>query len=307
LCFTGWRLSSASSEWLAPQLQPLYNAPQDSNSSFQHPQPPHAADGTVALAHAHHHHHHHQQQQVTPQLEDLEMNLEHVSLSLRLTCEMNRRLLQGIRSNDNLVRNHANTHYNNPLLQRGGGEYDDSHHPVHVHPSQSWQPPIKSHSEGDQEVLTMFHQKSPREEKASRRGVARWGPELLPYLHYLVEDVLKLPHTNRSLILVLTLVYLDRACSVETSRTGGSSPCPFLQPRTVHRLVFISLLTAARAVGEINTFGVEESLGISSSRLDQMETQFQHALGDLGLYVDPLQLKQWMMQWQDKFAKRVKA
>jgi hypothetical protein len=54
------------------------------------------------------------------------------------------------------------------------------------------------------------------------------------------------------------------------------------------------------------SFGVvvEESLGIPSSQLEQMETQFQNALGDLGLYVDPLQLQQWMRQWQDKFAKR---
>jgi hypothetical protein len=312
-CFTRWRLSSASSEWLAPH--PLFDARQDSYSSFQQQQQeqPHAAaDGSLdAVTHAQQY----QQQRVPPAFEDLEINLEHVSLSLRLTCEMNRRLLQGIRSNnDYLVRN-SNSHPsdNNALLQRGG---DDSYHPVHVHPSQSWQPPIQSHydDDDDQEMLTVFHQKSPRRNKASssrRRGVAKWGPELLPYLNHLVDHVLKLPQSqDRSLILVLSLVYLDRACSVETCRTTSKAPpCPFVQPRTVHRLVLTSLLTAMRAVlgeeADASSFIVEESLGISSSQLQQMEAQFRRALGDLGSYVDPLQLRQWMIHWQDKFAKRV--
>ena len=297
LCFTAWRLSSASSEWQAPQR--IYNAPQDSYSSWQQQQ---------------------QQQQVIP-LQDIEMNLEHVSLSLRLTCEMNRRLLQGIRSNNDFLAVHNNNNNNghvdvhnanNPLLQRGGGD-DNSYHPVHVHPSQSWQPPIKSHSEEEQDVLTIFHAKSPRN-KSSRRGAARWGPELLPYLQFLVEDVLKLSENNqRSLIIALSLLYLDRACSVETPRSNTGQqeqqqylPCPYLQPRTVHRLVLISLLTAARTVvgnDIVAPTEIEKLLGIPSSQLEQMECKFQNALGDLGLFVDPYQLFQWMKQWQHKFTK----
>jgi hypothetical protein len=306
----------------------MYNAQQDSHSSWQQQQQqqyPAADSVVVAGARTQQ-----QQQQVIP-LQDIEMNLEHVSLSLRLTCEMNRRLLQGIRSNDNSAvqqqhnnNNNNNSHdantahnHHNPLLQRGG---DNSYHPVHVHPSQLWQRPIKSHSDEEQEeVLTIFHAKSPRN-KARRGGAARWGPELLPYLHYLVEDVLKLPENKnqRSLILVLTLLYLDRACSVETPRTTTTTtttttvgqqqqPCPFLQPRTVHRLVLTSLLIATRTVvvdEEVDTSGIETLLGIPSLSLQQMESQFHNALGDFGLFVDPLRLQQWMMQWQDKFAKR---
>lgn len=319
LCFTGWRLSSASSEWQAPQ--PIYNVPQDSYSSSQLQQQQQQQQLYYDSV----------EQQVTIPLQDIEMNLEHISLSLRLTCEMNRRLLQGIRSNNDLaVVNHNDAHKNSnhlPLLQQrgGGGGGDNSYHPVHVHPSQSWQPPIKSHcKEDEEEVLTIFHAKSPRTQKDSRgsssiyRGVARWGPELLPYLQYLVEDVFKLSENKneRSLIFALSLLYLDRACSVETPRSSSSNtgqqqqqqnlPCPFLQPRTVHRLVLISLLFAARSVVGDNcdyTMDIEKLLGIPSLQLKQMESYFHNALGDLGLFVDPIQLQQWMMRWQHKFTK----
>jgi hypothetical protein len=136
-----------------------------------------------------------------------------------------------------------------------------------------------------------------------------------------VDDVFHLSENKkeRSLILALSLLYLDRACSVETPRSSSSSssntgqqqqqqhlPCPFLQPRTVHRLVLISLLFAARSVVGDNcdyTLDIEKLLGIPSLQLKQMESYFHNALGDLGLFVDPIQLQQWMMRWQHKFTK----
>lgn len=114
---------------------------------------------------------HTQQQHVIP-LQDIELKLEHVSLSLRLTCEMNRRLLQGIRSNEDSAAHNGQTNAHNPLQQRGG---DNSYHPVHVHPSQSWQPPIKSRSNEEQEVLTIFHAVAPKDLKAGC-GAMGTGP-----------------------------------------------------------------------------------------------------------------------------------
>jgi len=247
-----------------------------------------------------------------PQEEMTEINLEHVSLSLRLTCEMNRRLLQGIRNNNLLVGARLHTNTNNPLLQRGGDDtgmnvVTPQHHPVNIHPSQSWQPPIRSSRE-EEEELTLFHAKSPRSStKQQRRGAARWGPELSTYLEYLVGQVLEVPSEQRSLILALALQYLDRACSVETVRTSGCPKCPFVTPRTVHRLLLISLLTATRAVSQTNdaeTDKVHKTLGIPPTQLEQMQHFFMHALGDNGLYVDPTHLEQFMMKWRTRFEKR---
>ena len=260
-------------------------------------------------------------QQQDHQTEDL--HLEHISLSLRLTCEMNRRLLQGIRSNlmpehhaEEVASLNSQQHHHNPLLQRGGETTTNT--AVHVHPSQPWQPPIRAATSDDddeslQENLTVFHAKSPRPlslKTTRRRGAARWGPELLPYLQYLEQDLLNIPPQQRSLVRALSLVYLDRACSVETPRTAGAPPCPFLEPRTVHRLVLASLLVATRAVHnssrqELKT--VCESLGIPPAQLQHMLQVFESALGDAGLYVDPKDLQQWMARWKTKFSKRTLA
>ena len=77
------------------------------------------------------------------------MNLEHISLSFRLTCEMNGRLLQGIRNVSQQVQTHSTSTNSNSLLQRGGddtGIVTPQHHRVNIHPSRSWQPPIQSSS-----------------------------------------------------------------------------------------------------------------------------------------------------------------
>ena len=80
------------------------------------------------------------------------MNLEHISLSFRLACEMNGRLLQGIRNMSQQVQTHSTSTNRNPLLQQGGddtGIVTPQHHPVNIHPSHSWQPPVQSSSSSD--------------------------------------------------------------------------------------------------------------------------------------------------------------
>lgn len=302
LWLTAWRLVWASSEWQVPYPQPpFYSSPPCAYEN------PHSyRDSTEAV-----------DASVPFEMPDLHLN--HVSLSLRLTCEMNRQLLQGIRESlgEEPGPLHEGTNYpnhqrsngpvHNPLLQRGGDDNAMYHHPVNVHPSQSWQPPIKEASSESNEnlALTLFHAKSPRVSSKRRTGIARWGPELLSYLEYLVKDVLELPEEQWSLILALTVVYLDRACSVETSR-GMHAACPFLEPRTVHRLTLISMVTAAQAVlaDQVDASRIQELLKIPPSQFQQMEDTFQKALGDFGLYVDPFELQQFMVKWQSRFQKR---
>ena len=172
-----------------------------------------------------------QRQEIDPDI----IQLDHVSLSLRLTCEMNRRLLHSIRNNPvgaASTNSLCDTNHGNPLLQRGGDNHlmNSQHHPVNIHPSQSWQPPIRSTAEpSNQDELTVFHAKSPR---PNRRGVARWGPDLRSFLEYVMGPlVLNVPVNQRSIVLALALVYLDRACSVETVRSRERKSVPIVPPK----------------------------------------------------------------------------
>lgn len=242
-----------------------------------------------------------------PEIDPDIIKLEHVSLSLRLTCEMNRRLLHGIRNNPVVggANSFSHTNHGNPLLQRGGDNHlvNAQHHPVNIHPSQSWQPPIRSTAPPlDQDELTVFHAKSPR---PNRRGVARWGPDLKTFLEYVMGPlVLNIPLNQRSIVMALALVYLDRACSVETVRSQGEKKCPYCTPQTVHRLVLVALLTATRAVvGTLQEKEVVEKLGIPSIQLEQMQQVFLASLGDVGLYVDSMQLQRFLQIWHTKFQK----
>uniref|UniRef100_A0A7S1D8H2 Cyclin N-terminal domain-containing protein n=1 Tax=Cyclophora tenuis TaxID=216820 RepID=A0A7S1D8H2_CYCTE len=223
------------------------------------------------------------------------MDLEHVALALRWTCEMNRRL-QDTASLESSI--HDQQHPESSIaglrdpvgMQRGGTM-------VHVHPSQQWQPPIgvTRNSKGE-EQLTLFHAKSPRRSKRVRRGVSRWGPELHLYLKH-VTSVLQVE--ENPLVMALAILYMDRASSVETPRSNGAAPCPFVSPRTVHRLMLVSLIIAAKAVKpNVDITSLQESLGIPKEQLEEMETWMRQALGDAGLYVVPSQLEEFFQTWQ---------
>ena len=85
-----------------------------------------------------------------------------------------------------------------------------------------------------------------------------------------------------SVVLSLAMIYLDRACSVETLRTNnGIVPCPFASDRTVHRLWLSALLTAARVVsGHPVVLQKEhlESLGLSAHNVTEMMAWMEIAL-----------------------------
>ena len=193
-------------------------------------------------------------------------------MALRLTSEWNRRLFAGV---------HRFRFFGKKQRIRTSNE---NHNPININPPRSWIPPIEEESSED-----IFHAKNPRKSSSAdelRRGVARWGPDLLPYL----EPVFKLLGiSSNGVEIPLTMIYLDRACSVETLRSNGCPPCPFCMPRTVHRLSVISLFLTTQAVDgnrSINEYYQDlESLDIPQNQLEQMVDWMRAALGDDGLYV----------------------
>ena len=226
---------------------------------------------------------------------DCRMELNDVSLSLRYTCEMNRRLLAAAKIqasiHDSAPEINRSDLHPAVSMQRGGQM-------VHVHPSQQWEPPIRTSSE-ESEDLTPFHAQIPRE---TRTGVNRWGPDLLLYLQHLTT-ILNIQEDP--LVLQLAILYLDRACSVETPRSHGEEKCPFLVPRTVHRLLLTSLLIATNAVHPTHDVSSPLSLlGIPIHQLDQMQDYMRQSLGDMGVYVSQNQLSEFNETWEQTFRSR---
>jgi hypothetical protein len=234
------------------------------------------------------------------------IHLKHMAMALRLTSEWNRRLLNGIKR-VRLWGQKKQPQQQQQQKQQHHPQQGYGSHPVNVHPSRSWHPPIRE-AQPEEEELTLFHAKAPRgsssSQKKQRRGVARWGPELLPYLEHVV-DLLGI-HTDGAVEIPLAMIYLDRACSVETPRSNGVPPCPFCTPRTVHRLSVVALLLATQAVHGDESMSdhyekLQESLGISSAQLRQMVDWMRGALGNAGLYVNVGQMKDWSQTWNAIF------
>jgi hypothetical protein len=280
-----------------------------------------------------------QQHPYYPTMQPFTMNLNHIALSLRYTCEMNRRLHavtsrlqpsthdQGYDSDvedsthhnsNNKEENqqdgyHFQSQNNNPYLGSRGGQM------VHIHPSQTWQLPIRQSSSShtslqSSEAITLFHAPTLYEnnrndnddDKSStttRRGPSRWGPDMDIFISDLVQALQV--HDN-PLVSSLAILYLDRASSVETSRPLGVTPCPYVSPRTVHRLVLVSWILATRAVGRGNAnllsspqfLALRSSLSLSESDLVQLENDMYLALGDSGLYVTYDELQQFQRNWE---------
>jgi hypothetical protein len=256
--------------------------------------------------------------------------LEHMSLALRLTGELNRRLHAGTRHckeqepvhfNEYERDQHAqhSTLHNSRIAEplRGGDStftniQEQSHVPLPPPPPPLYLPKIRGTSDDTATAaptmpLTVFHAKSPRTSKkgtATRRGSARWGPDLLTYLRHLAE-VMGLSEEESSLEFAMAMIYLDRACSVETSRNNGMLPCPFCTPRTVHRLCLTAMLVATQAVRgttlEEYYPGRLESLGIPLPQLQEMVDWMTGALGDLGFFLTPGQMAEWRNMWEYKF------
>jgi hypothetical protein len=106
----------------------------------------------------------------------------------------------------------------------------------------------------------------------------------------------------------LAMIYMDRACSVETPRSNGVLACPFCSPRTVHRLSLVALVLAVATTSGMGQVQLEsllqqcqKSCHISQEELIQMVDWMRGALGDFGLMVTVDQMKQWSLQWESIF------
>lgn len=242
------------------------------------------------------------------QYEPPKILLKHMSMALRVTSEWNRRLLNGVNCFKFWKRKAdatTDTAENDQMSSVYGAV------PVNVHPSRAWKPPIRAAPlKSEDDDLTIFHARTPRRDapgEAPPRGVARWGPELLPYLEHIV-DLLGI--ASGGVEIPLAMIYLDRACSVETHRTNGVPPCPFCTPRTVHRLSLASLLLATQAVNGwteaemLAQFEKVAFLGIPEAQLQQMVDWMRGALGDTGLMVTVPQMQEWGRNWESIFSPR---
>lgn len=271
------------------------------------------------LQHQHHHRqnppdHHKEAPSFIPKIK-----LKHVANALLHTCEWNRRLLQGLKHwggrhrsssqshqyiEDQKQQLHSNTNVHDSQQNKYGNL------PVNVHPSRAWQPPIQALSGRllEEEELSLFHAKIPRSQSSSSSDldeigedmVRYWGPDLLPYLEHIVD---LLGMDKNGVEISLAMIYMDRACSVETPRSNGVPSCPFCSPRTVHRLSLSALMISIQAVrGEPQHLGMTEdeyytrlslSLGIPLLQLQQMVEWMRAALGDDGLYVTLEEMRTW--------------
>lgn len=209
------------------------------------------------------------------------MDYDSIALALRLTCEINRRLNSeddpfdldedvsqsvdmaygsGMPSDHN--HDGSYSHHTQGVQVVGGGYQDiQPSSLVHVHPSQSWQRPIATSSHN-----------SPPTHHTAASAMAQTSHDLfhtpsnermnLSMYIQMISKQLGIP-SKQPMIHAIALIYLDRACSVQTLREGdingmgdmggygsGSSPnvCPFLTKATVHKLYLSAVLLACRTV-----------------------------------------------------------
>jgi len=221
------------------------------------------------------------------------MKPEHVALSLRLTCERNRRLpegsLLGVRPQPKIAARHPESHQIPP-----------------AQPQALEEPMTLFHAEERQ-----FETDTKKDPKKVLPGAEQWGPNLQDFVNTLVSDVLQLSEDESSIVLSLAMIYLDRASSVETLRSHGVPPCPFASFRTVHRLFMTSILTAAQVVEgkSIEEYfdKLNDLLGVSSKEILEMLTWMKYALGDSGHYVGFGEMQKFKHLWERLFVSTPKS
>jgi len=246
-----------------------------------------------------------------------------IASALRFTCEMNRQLNCASRASSSLFRETMNRFLLSSSLQEDDNDEESS--------SSSSYEPTKSEDENEEEELTLFHQGKANANTDKKKneehliGVRRWGPDLTLYLTELHKALESSP-----LSLAYALIYLDRACSVETQRsrsyshyhtnhspTSITTRCPYLTPRTVHRLLLTAMVMAAKATDpetiiKSNAVGVAQyessskkyadklkAFGVSETALAAMEAAMLAALGDERTYVSEHQLHACFRTWAD--------
>jgi hypothetical protein len=117
---------------------------------------------------------------------------------------------------------------------------------------------------------------------------------------------------SKDALLSLAVLYLDRACAVDTPRYQQfqneqhhhlqSPSCPFCSPATVHRLALTALLVAASANNlSICYHDVSTAFGISRHECETMMAWMRTALGDAGIFVTPEEMRAFASVWHKRF------
>lgn len=234
------------------------------------------------------------------------ITVSEMALAIRWTAEVNRRLHVGTADSEQRLnlphseQQHFQCLSNVDHLRGGAGA-------VATAPVASHRIPLTRAAENPASFSeTIFHAKALRSDH--HRGAARWGPDLEQFLGRVV-DVLTPPAdepTDPGLERALAMIYLDRACSVETSRSNVPQ-VPFATPRTAHRLVLTSMLVAVSAVRGIADMSgvyrkVEAAFGISAHNCHHMVEWMRAALGDENIFVTPEDVREWRLLWEARFA-----
>lgn len=167
--------------------------------------------------------------------------------------------------------------------------------------------------------IALFHAK----ENARNRQQHSWDPDLSVFLRHLWNDDVRVNDKDCTTTTITTttpdnkdhdaflertlaMIYLDRACSVETIRSKDSQRLPFCTPTTVHRLVLASVMLAVNAVrGDSATRAiqkrVEAKFGIPADISQAMVECMRSALGEKSIFVTPDELLEWKLQWEARF------
>ena len=293
-------------------------SPSRGGSTILEPLPPQELEERQCVRHEHEQR---RLEQTKRHLTKAKINLNTMFHSLRHTSEINLKLLQGVKYWGG-HRKHPKQDHQHIELHENGCE----NLPVNVHPSRHWQAPIRASSDRFvEEAESLFHAKIPRHQSTltsdwkgneqqlhNDEWIRYWGPDLLQYL----ENVVDLLGMNKNDVeIVVAMIYMDRACSVETPRSNGVPACPFCAPRTIHRLSLAALVIARQALREESEhidlreneemyIRLSSSLGIPLSQLEikEMVEWMRYALGDDGLFVTSEEMRTWTCSLETIFS-----
>lgn len=216
-----------------------------------------------------------------------------ISLAMESTAEMNQRLELGVSSSGQEVEHLLQEHYPFEQEQQLNNEDRPRGYKIHMH---------RPHTVRE----TIFHGKALG---SSQQGINEYSPTMEDFVGQLLDLLISIKgsntHSDHELELSLAMIYLDRASSIETSRNVPR--CPFVTPRTVHRLLLTAILLAVAVVRNVNDLSetyhkIEGAFGISSFHCYQMVKWMRAALGDSGIFVTPDDMRQFKLLWGCRFA-----
>ena len=221
---------------------------------------------------------------------NVEVNTANMAMALQWTTDLNRRLQETALASVTLEPRSSQSGFasGRSTIPRGGGTGGAFR--------------IRDSSDSQTDThgpLTVFHAKTPRSTSISDEQ--RWGPSLVSYIGHLQASL-----GLSTLDLALSMILLDRACSLDTPRSNGAESLPFCAPRTLHRLLLTSMVVAKQRTSGTSLqelYQQTKSLGISKPQMQEMISRMKEALGDLGSFVSSHQMADWEQTWSSRFPK----